>query len=305
MNFTNSPLVNFTQISPNKTVNRGKPIDTITIHCYVGQVTVERMGKGFADPARQASSNYGVGLDGKIGLFVEEKDRSWCTGGLDKTGKPITVNGISGRDNDFNAITIETACDSFAPYAVTDAAYNALIELCADICKRNGIPRLVWKGDKSLVGKPAEQNMTVHRWFANKSCPGDYLYERLGDIAAKVNAILDGKPTPEPVPPLAAVTTVKEWQSAAIADGYKFPKYGADGKWGTECEGVAKKALCRKLSAYTNKNLTRIVQKAVGVTVDGLFGKNTDAAVRTYQKQNGLTVDGIVGLNTWKKILKV
>lgn len=99
--------------------------------------------------------------------------------------------------------------------------------------------------------------------------------------------------------------SVKEWQLAAIADGYKFPKYGADGVWGAECEAVAKKAIVKKRVFYTNKNLTKIVQKAVGVTVDGLCGKDTDAAIRKYQQTNGLSVDGAVGLNTWKKILNV
>jgi peptidoglycan hydrolase-like protein with peptidoglycan-binding domain len=102
--------------------------------------------------------------------------------------------------------------------------------------------------------------------------------------------------------------SVKEWQLAAIADGFKFPKYGADGKWGAECESVAKKAVVKKRIFYTNKNLTRIVQRVVGFTgdaVDGKCGKDTDAAIRKHQQANGLSVDGAVGLNTWKKILGV
>lgn len=99
--------------------------------------------------------------------------------------------------------------------------------------------------------------------------------------------------------------TVKEWQKAAIADGYKFPKYGADGKWGSECVSVAKNAIVKKSTTYTNKNLTKIVQKVVGVTVDGYCGEKTDVAIREYQRNNGLIVDGQVGLNTWRKILGV
>lgn len=99
--------------------------------------------------------------------------------------------------------------------------------------------------------------------------------------------------------------TVKEWQEAAIADGYKFPKYGADGDWGNECVSVAKKAIVKKRINYTNKNLTRIVQKIVGVAADGLCGKNTDVAIRNWQRANGLTVDGQFGLECWKKALKV
>lgn len=106
--------------------------------------------------------------------------------------------------------------------------------------------------------------------------------------------------TPDPVK-----ISVKEWQIAAIADGYKFPKYGADGVWGAECVSVARKAVVKKRLIYTHRNLTRLVQKAVGVTVDGKCGKNTKAAIREYQRKNGLTVDGVVGLNTWRKILGV
>lgn len=189
---SNSSLVDFIQISPNKTSPRNKEIDTVTIHCYVGQVTVERMGQGFAKPSRGASCNYGVAYDGKIGMYCEEKDRSWCSGGKDKDGKPIYVNGISGSMNDHQAITIEVACESDHPYEVTPAAYEALINLLVDICKRNPkIGKLKWQGDKSLVGKVEQQNMTVHRWFANKACPGDYLYLRHAEIAAEVNRRLD------------------------------------------------------------------------------------------------------------------
>lgn len=172
---SNSPLVNYTQISPNRYSPRNHKIDTITIHCVVGQVSVEALGCIFAPTARQASSNYGVGYDGRIGMYVEEKDASWCS---------------SSYENDNRAITIEVASDTTHPYAVTDKAYNALIELVADICKRNGIKKLLWKGDKSLIGQTDKQNMTVHRWFANKACPGDYLYNLHGDIANKVNAKL-------------------------------------------------------------------------------------------------------------------
>ena len=115
-------------------------------------------------------------------------------------------------------------------------------------------------------------------------------------------------PTPKPTPapkPSNKNAAVKEWQTAAIADGFKFPKYGADGVWGAECESVAKAAVCKKRLTYTNRNLTKIVQRKVGVKADGMFGKDTDRAVRNYQKSNGLAVDGCVGINTWKKILGI
>lgn len=180
---SNSPLVDFTKISPNKNSPRNHIIDTITIHCVVGQCSVERLGSLFADPKRKGSSNYGIGYDGRIGLYVDESDRSWCS---------------SSAANDHRAITIEVASDTTHPYAVTEKAYSALIKLLADICKRNNIKELKWKADKSLIGKVDQQNMTVHRWFANKACPGDYLYSRHGQIAASVNALL-GVKTEAPV----------------------------------------------------------------------------------------------------------
>lgn len=173
--YSNSPLATYTNISKNKTSPRNHAIDTITIHCIVGQWTAKQGCDYFATTDRQCSANYVVGKDGSIGLSVDEKDRSWCS---------------SSSSNDNRAITIEVASDTTHPYAVTDAAYKALIELVADICKRNNIKELKWKGDKSLIGQIDKQNMTVHRWFANKACPGDYLYNRHGDIADQVNAKL-------------------------------------------------------------------------------------------------------------------
>lgn len=175
MAYTNSPLVTYKRITNNKTSPRNHAIDTITIHCIVGQWTAKQGCDYFATTDRECSANYVVGKDGSIGLSVEEKDRSWCS---------------SSSSNDHRAITIEVASDTAHPYAVTDEAYNALIKLVADICKRNGIKKLLWKADKSLIGQVDKQNMTVHRWFANKSCPGEYLYSRHSDIAAKVNALL-------------------------------------------------------------------------------------------------------------------
>lgn len=178
MTFTNSTLATYKNITRHKSVNRKHAIDTITIHCYVGQVTAKQGCDYFANTDREASANYVVGKDGSIGISVEEKDRSWCS---------------SNSANDDRAVTIEVACDTKHPYAVTEPAYNALINLCADICKRNNIKELKWKADKSLIGQVDKQNMTVHRWFAAKACPGDYLYERHGDIAKKVNAILNAE----------------------------------------------------------------------------------------------------------------
>lgn len=170
---SNSPLVSYTKISPNKTSPRTKTIDTITIHCVVGQCSVETLGNIFAPTSRQASSNYGVGVDGRIGMYVEEKDRSWCS---------------SNAANDHRAITIEVASDTTEPYAVNDKAFAALIDLVTDICQRNRIKKLVWSTNKAdRVNHRNGCNMTIHRDYANKSCPGDYLYNRHGQIADEVN----------------------------------------------------------------------------------------------------------------------
>lgn len=180
-NMSNSSLVTYTNITKNKTSPRTHAIDTITIHCIVGQWTAKQGCDYFATTDRQCSANYVVGKDGSIGLSVDEKDRSWCS---------------SNAANDHRAITIEVASDTTSPYAVTDKAYNALIELVADICKRNGIKKLVWSTTKSdRVNHKNGCNMTVHRDYANKSCPGDYLYNRHADIAAKVNAKLGSTST--------------------------------------------------------------------------------------------------------------
>ena len=185
-------IADYQRISPNRTSPRNHEIDTITIHCVVGQVTVESLGEQFSKSSRQASSTYGVGKDGRIGQYVPEGDRPWTTGGKDKNGNPIYVNGISGAMNDHRAITIEVASDTFEPYAVNSAAYEGLIRLLVDICKRHPkIHRLRWRANKSLVGNIELQNMTAHRWFAATKCPGDYLYQRFGDIAKEVNKRLD------------------------------------------------------------------------------------------------------------------
>ena len=183
--FTNSPLVVHTRISPNKTSPRNRDIDTITIHCVAGNMTIESLGALFAPTTRQASSNYGVGSDGRVGMYVEEKDRSWCT---------------SSGANDHRAITIEVANTQAAhPWPVSDKAMAATIDLCEDICRRNNIKWLIWVPDKNLIGQIDKQNMTVHRWFANKACPGDVLFNAHGNIATEINKRL-GAPVIEPTP---------------------------------------------------------------------------------------------------------
>lgn len=175
---SNSSLATYTRITKNKTSPRNHTIDTITIHCIVGQWTAKQGCDYFATTNRQCSANYVVGKDGSIGLSVDEKDRSWCS---------------SNGTNDNRAITIEVASDTTHPYAVTAKAYAALLDLVTDICKRNGIKKLVWSTNKNdRVNHRNGCNMTVHRDFANKACPGEYLYSRHGEIAAEVNRRLQG-----------------------------------------------------------------------------------------------------------------
>ena len=179
--YTNSPLVSYTKLSPNHSGQRTHVIDRITPHCVVGQLTAAGICGCFTSSSVQASCNYGIGKDGDIGLCVEERNRSWCT---------------SSNANDQRAVTIECASDKTHPYAFTSKCYNALVKLCVDICKRNGKTKLLWLGDKdkTLAYNPAADEMvlTVHRWFANKSCPGDWMYQRMGDLAAKVTVKLGG-----------------------------------------------------------------------------------------------------------------
>lgn len=209
MKMSNSSLVSYTKISPNKNSPRNHAIDRITPHCVVGQLSAESICGCFTSPSRQASCNYGIGYDGRISLCVEEKDRSWCS---------------SSPANDHRAVTIECASDKTHPYAMTDAVYASLINLCVDICKRNGKKKLLWFGDKNKTmaysPKSDEMVLTVHRWFANKSCPGDWLYSRMGDLAAKVTARLGGS-TAEKKP--ASTTTLyrvrKTWADSASQKG--------------------------------------------------------------------------------------
>lgn len=173
---SNSSLVSYTKISPNKTHPRRHIIDTITIHCMAGNPSIEGCGDTF-QKENGSSSNYGIGSDGRIGLYVDEGDRSWAT---------------SSASNDNRAITIEVANTSREPdWPVSDKAYESLILLVTDICKRNNIKKLLWEGDRNLIGYVSRQNMTVHRWFTRKSCPGNYLYYRHSDIARRVNNNLE------------------------------------------------------------------------------------------------------------------
>ena len=245
MSFSNSPLVSCNRLSPNHSGQRTHSIDRITPHCVVGQVTAESLGEIFASTSRQASCNYGIGRDGRVVLVVEEKNRSWCS---------------SNAENDQRAVTIEVASDSTAPYAFREEAYNALIALCVDICRRNGKKKLLWLDDRdsTLAYQPAADEMvlTVHRWFAPKSCPGDWMYARMGDLAAKVTAALGGT-------------------SASTQEAKSALRQGD--------QGEAVKTM-------------QIMLNACGFNcgaADGDFGRNTLAALFAFQTVYGLIPDGV------------
>ena len=291
---SNSPLATYKRISPNRTSPRNHEIDTVSIHCVVGQFTAKRIVdmSHFVnyDEDNGCSCNYAVGCDGSIAMGVEEKDRSWCT---------------SSRSNDHRAITIEVASDTTHPYAVRDAAYKALIDLLVDICMRNpGIGKLKWKGDKSLIGQVDKQNMTVHRWFAAKDCPGDYLYNRHGQIADAVNARLGNvviKPDNKP--------TIKYSLDQFVRDVQSVTGSAVDGIAGPETISNT-----ITLSAESNPEhaTVQFVQKrlnALGYTevgeADGIAGPKFTSAVTRFQKENGCVADGEITAHctTWQKLL--
>lgn len=238
----------------------------MSVHCVVGQTSAKSLGYLFADPGFEASSNYGVGFDGSIGQYLPESYRSWCT---------------SSYDNDNRAITIEVASDTYEPYRVTGKAYNALIKLLVDICRRNGKKKLIWFGDKSkslsYQPKSDELLMTVHRWFANKSCPGDYLYNRHQMIAAEVTKQLGGK-------------SAKPSESVSM----KLDILGVN----HTCTPGQVKTAQRILSAagYKGKDGKKL-------TASGKFDANTEYAVKAFQKKQKIAADGIVGKMTWRYLI--
>lgn len=252
---SNSTLVNYTKLSPNHSGVRTHTVDRITPHCVVGQCSVEALGSIFM--TNGASCNYGIGTDGRVLLCVEEKNRSWCS---------------SSNANDQRAVTIECASDTYDPYAMNSKVYESLVNLCADICKRNGKKRLLWLGDKDKAlnysPKSDEMILTAHRWFANKSCPGDWLYSRLGDLASQVNNKLGSNNN----------NNNNQEEEEMIA-------YGKT--------NTATLAFKKQLITLYNMGIIKTkVDNSAG------FGKGTLQAVKEAQKAGKVTVDGIVGEKT-------
>jgi hypothetical protein len=213
-----SSLVDLTVLSPYHSGKRTHVVDRITPHCYVGQVSVERIGRGFQNrPAgKEASCNYGIGTDGRVILVVEEENRSWCS---------------SSNANDQRAITIECASDATSPNAFNDAVYSKLIQMCVDICKRYNKKKLLWIEDKTTAlaynPKSDEMLLTVHRWFLpTKKCPGDWMYSRMGDLASKVTSLLNGGVTPvKPFEPYKVKVTIDNL-NIRTGPGTNYPSIG-------------------------------------------------------------------------------
>ena len=204
--YSNSPLVSYTRLSPNNSGPRTHKIDRITPHCYVGQVTVKDIAGWLCNPAAGASANYIIGSDGRVGMCVPESKRSWCS---------------SSEANDQRAVTIECASDMKEPFAFRDAVYQSLVNLCVDICKRNGKSKLLWLGEKekSLSYSPKDDEMllTVHRWFAPKACPGNWMMARMGDLANRVTQALGSTDTTAPTTETTAPTTEVSYRVQAGA----------------------------------------------------------------------------------------
>lgn len=276
MGYTNSKLVSYKKISPHKTSPRNHKIDTITIHCMAGNLSVETCGNVFQ--TRQASSNYGIGSDGRIALYVDEKDRSWAT---------------SSSSNDNRAVTIEVANDGGADtgWHVSGKAMKSLIELITDICKRNDIKKLKWSTNKSdRVNHKNGCNMTVHRDYAAKSCPGDYLYGKHSYIASEVNK------------KLKLTTTV----TASSATSASEPKHTTN----KESKPTVAKPTIKNGSKgtqvkYLQQDLNYLGFKGADgnkLTVDSIAGTNVVYALKQFQKKYGLEVDGVYGEKSHKKM---
>ena len=269
-----SSLVDYIKISPNKTSPRNHKIDTITIHCMAGNLTIETCANVFAPTSRKASSNYGVGTDGRIGCYVDEADRSWCS---------------SNKANDMRAITIEVANDGGADtgWHVSGVAMNSLIKLVADICKRNNIKKLVWSDSKDdRINHRNGCNMTVHRDFKNKACPGDYLMSKMPYIAAEVNKLLGASGGSF----VSGVVTINHVQVKSLDE---VAKEVINGKWGTgserkkrlEAEGYVYSAVQAKVNELCNKssvksNTKKSIDTVAREVIKGVWGNGSDRKAR-------------------------
>lgn len=259
---SNSSLVDYTQLSPNRSHPRNHAIDKITIHHMAGDLSVETCGNLFANPNREASANYGIGSDGRVGLYVDEGDRAWAS---------------ASPSNDNRAVNIEVAnCATGGDWPVSSAAYNKLIDLCVDICQRNGIKTLNYTGG-------ADGNLTEHRMFMATACPGPYLHERMPQIAAAVNARLGAAEVP------AEDNNTDTNEEETINMELRMLKRGMEGN------DVRAAMLLMKDKGYYPGEIW---------SGDKLFGPKMEAGLRRMQADHNLGVDGILGSNSWNFLLK-
>lgn len=300
-----SKLVNYTDLTDHYDSRGGSKIDRITIHHMAGNLSVEACGNVFK--TREASANYGIGSDGRVGCYVEEEYRAWST---------------ANYSNDRRAINIELANDEIdGNWHVSDTAIEKCIELCADICRRYGF-RLNYTGDTN-------GNLTMHCWFVSTTCPGPYLASKFQYIADEVNRRLDGG-QPSPTPSTGIVSNFQSYLNSTYNYNLAVDNiFGPDTKkhsimaLQTEFNkqlsarlsvdgifGSLTKRACPNLSIGMSGNITKLVQHMLVLKgysvgsygIDGIYGNGTANAIRQFQKDNGLAVDGICGSNTFSKL---
>lgn len=286
---SNSSMVTYTRLSPNYSAGRGgERIVRITPHYMAGGLSCESCGDLFANPGRQASSNYGIGPDGRVGMYVEEKNRSWCS---------------SSGYNDRKAVTIE--CANLSDGSLTRATWDALVALCADICRRNGIARLRYTGDDS-------GNLTMHKWYGNTDCPGPWLSHEFGRLASEVNAVLAGGDSPSTGTPrnnagggkldedgVGGYNTIIDLQAAV---GAPFRDGFLSGQWrgnATYFNGITSV----EFDSGTGSSAVRKLQEMIGAEVDGIWGKETSTKLQQFLVDRGFDVgpcgcDGYFGTDS-------
>lgn len=285
---SNSKLISYTRLTKSHSGKRNHSVDRITPHCVVGQCSIESLGALFADESYECSSNYGIGYDGKVGLFVDEANRSWCS---------------SSSSNDNRAITIECASDAYEPYAFKAVVYNKLVDLCVDICKRYGKTKLLWISDRekalNYIPKSNEMLLTVHRWFANKSCPGDWMYNRMGNLASEVTKRLGSSSTSTKTNTntntktninTKSTSTIKKGDLVSIKDGATYYGGGAVPGWVKNqnwyvIEVSGDRAVIDKNEKGTNAICSPISTKYLSVK-----SSKTKTSKRTYTVKDGDTL---------------
>lgn len=314
MGYSNSPLVSYTLISPNQSGARNLKIDRITPHCVVGQCTVQALGELFYRESRQASSNYGIGYDGTVGMYVPESNRAWTS---------------SSGANDNRAVTIEIASDTYAPYKITNSAYATAVKLMADICQRNGKKKLVWISDKNKAlaysdnGQQSDEMLiTLHQWFASTICPGDYIKQYLNDMVDRVNQLLNGstKRTLREEAQYMITNNIngRERIALAEADGFNPDEVQAeiDLMLGKNKVPAVKDLIPFMPTVKGGKKsytvyYLQIELKRMGYydgELDGECGDQTVKAIKTLQYNwnkvyGGYAVDGVFGTACWTRLL--